>query len=101
MDLLPIRDSPVHRDGDATLPRDLDGPLVACVDVAEDAHRRVRGQDPAELLGGEVGAVGDDDHPGMLAIADPDAAAVVDRDPRRAGGGVDESVQEWPVRYCI
>ena len=34
-----------HRDADAALAGDLDRPLVAGVDVAQDAHRRVRRQD--------------------------------------------------------
>ena len=42
-----------HRDADAALAGDLDRPLVAGVDVAQDAHRRVRRQDALQLLGGE------------------------------------------------
>ena len=43
---------------------------------------RVGRQHPLQLLGGEVRAVGHDDHPGVLAVPDPDPAAVVDRSPR-------------------
>src|SRR3712207_7028027 len=37
----------------------LDRPVVAGVDVADHAHARVVRQHPGDLLGGEVGAVGD------------------------------------------
>ena len=73
-----------HREADAALGGDLDGAVVAGVGVADDAGAGVGGQHPLELLGGEVGAVGDGDHPGVDRAADADAAAVVDRHPRRA-----------------
>ncbi len=44
-----------------------------------------------------VGAVGDDDHAGVDRVADPDAAAVVDADPGRARGDVQQRVQDRPV----
>jgi hypothetical protein len=82
---------------DAAFPGDLDRPLIAGVGVAQYAHRGVRRQDPLQLPGSEVRPVGDDDHPGVLAVADADAAAVMDADPGRAGGGVHEGVEERPV----
>ena len=45
---------------------------------------RIGGQHALEAPGGGGRAVGDDDHPGMDRQADPDSAAVVDRDPRRS-----------------
>ena len=52
------------------------------VNVAPHPHRRIRGQDALELLGREGRAVGDDDHPGVLANdADAHATAIVDRRP--------------------
>ena len=63
------------------LGRDLERALVAGVGVADHAHPRVGGQHPVELLGGELGAVGDADHPGVDRAADPDPAAVVDATP--------------------
>jgi hypothetical protein len=53
--------------------------------VADHAHAGVVGEHPLELLRGELGAVGDDDHAGVDRVADADAAAVVDRHPGRAG----------------
>ena len=70
-----------HRDVDAALAGDLDRAVVAGVRVAQDAHRRVGGEDALELLGGQIRPIGDDDHAGVLAVADPDAAAVVDARP--------------------
>ena len=40
------------------------------------------------------GTVGDDDHPGVEAHADPDAAAVMNAHPARAGRHVDERIED-------
>ena len=58
---------------------------------------RIGGQDTFELLGGQGRAIRDDDHAGVLREADAHAAAMVDRDPGRPGGGVDKG-EEGPVR---
>ena len=50
-----------------------------------------------EALRGVVRSVGDDDHPGVDRVADPDTAAVMDADPRRARGSVEERVEDRPV----
>ena len=86
-----------HRDADAALPGNLDCSLVAGVGVADDAHARVGREHAFELLSGEIRAVRDDDHAGVLRVADARAAAVVDRHPGRAGGGVDQRVEQRPV----
>jgi len=65
--------------------------------MPQDAHRGVRGEHSLELLSREVRPVRDDDHPRVLAVADPDAATVVDADPRRSRGRVHERVEERPV----
>src|SRR5690349_17407971 len=78
----------IHGDTDAAFVGDLDGAVVAGVDVADDAHAGVVGQESFELLRGEVRAVRDGDLPGVEGAADADAATVVDRDPRGARGGV-------------
>ena len=90
-----------HREPDAALPGHLERPLVAGVGVAQDARARVGRQDALQLVRREVGAVRHDDHAGMLGVADPDAAAVVDAHPGRPGGGVDQGVEERPVRDRI
>ena len=48
-------------------------------------------------LGHLVAPVGDDDHARVDRVADPDAAAVMDADPGRAGGDVQQRVQDRPV----
>ena len=53
-----------------------------------------RAPDP---LGRELGAVGDHDLAGVERQPHADAAAVVERDPRRARRGVDERVEDRPV----
>jgi hypothetical protein len=92
------RRAPVpHRDPHAALPRDVQGALVARVRVADHAHPRVAGQHALQLLGGEVGAVRHHHHPGVLAVPDTGAAAVVDAHPGRSGGRVHERIEERPV----
>ena len=66
--------------------------------MPNDAHPRVSREDALEALCRVVGAVGDDDHPRVDRVADPDAAAVVDAHPGRARGHVHERVQDRPVR---
>ena len=68
-------------DAHAPLVGHLERALVAGVGVADHARAGVAGEHPVELLGGELGAVGDADHPGVDRAADADAAAVVDADP--------------------
>ena len=58
--------------------------VVARVGVAHHARARIGREHALEPLGRLVGAVGDDDHARVDRVADPDAAAVVDADPRRA-----------------
>ena len=62
---------------------EFDGFGVAGVGVADDAHAGVGGQRPLQPAGGCFRAVGDDDLAGVQAVADADAAAVVDADPGR------------------
>src|SRR4051794_5697999 len=86
-----------HGDADTLLAGSPLGDVVAGVDVPDDAHRRVVGQDTGELLGGELGAVREGHLAGVQRAADSDTTAVVDRHPARARGGVDEGVQQRPV----
>src|SRR6187399_161873 len=78
-----------HRDRDPALVGHFDGALVAGVDVADHAHAGIVGEYPFELLGGEVGAVGDADLTGVDRAADADATSVVDAHPRGARTRVD------------
>src|SRR5215207_2109919 len=78
-------------------PRGLEGRLVPRVGVAGDAEPRVVGQyalQPQAHLGS---AVGDDYLPRVQRIADPDAPAVVEGDPRRSAGHVQQRVEDRPV----
>ena len=70
---------------------------IARVGVAHDAGAGVVPQHALEPPRGIVGAVGDDHHAGVLRIAHADAAAVVERDPGRADGGVEQGVEQRPV----
>ena len=66
---------------DAAVAGHLDRPVVARVDVAQDAHRGIRRQDPLQLVRSERRPIRHHDHPGMLRVADPDPAPMVDRHP--------------------
>ena len=56
---------------------DLDRPVVARIDVADDAHAGVVREHALHLLAGERRAVGDNDLAGVDRAADADSAAVV------------------------
>ena len=71
-----------HGNLDATLTCNIGGTLVAGIDVAGDAHARVGGQDAFQTNGCFGRAIGHDDLAGMQAVADADADAVVEADPR-------------------
>src|SRR6478752_6618574 len=87
----------LHRDADTAVGGHLIGPLVAGVDVPDDAHAGVVGQHPGQLLGGQRGAVGQRHLAGVQGATDADPAAVVDGHPGRAGRGVDQRVEQRPV----
>jgi len=76
---------------------ELDGVRVTGVGVAKDPQSRIAGKDALETAFGIFSALGDDDHAGVLRIADTDTAAVVDRYSRCAGGRVDERVEQRPI----
>src|SRR4051794_23101825 len=61
----------------------VEGDLVARVGVPDHPGRRVVGEHQLEAAARVLGAVGDHDDTGMDRLADADAAAVVDRHPRR------------------
>ena len=86
-----------HGRAQAVLARCRLGLVVAGVEVPDDAHARIRGQYALEPLCRCLGTVGDDDHAGMDRVADADAAAVMDADPRRSRCDVDERIQDRPV----
>ncbi len=75
----------------------VDGSGVAGVDVTHHAGPRIGREHALEALCHLVGAVGDDDHARVDRVADPDAAAVVDADPGRSCGRVEQRVEDRPV----
>ena len=76
--------SPEGRQIHSALPRGRDRLRVAGVGVPHDSGSGVRGENPPEAPVGGVRPVSHSDHSGVDGVADPDAATVVDRDPRRA-----------------
>src|SRR5260370_28729833 len=87
----------LHRNVDLSRGGEFDRARITCVGVTKDAHAGIAGEDALEAAFGIFGAVGDDDHPGVLRETDADAAAVVNRNPRRAGGSVDNRVEQRPL----
>src|SRR5687768_7077546 len=71
--------------------------LITRIRMAHDAGGGVVPEDALEATCRLVGAVGDDDHAGVLRIAHADPAAVMERNPGRAAGGVEQSVEQGPV----
>jgi len=69
--------------------------------MPQDTRARVDRQHALEALRHLVAAVRDDDHSRVERVADPDAAAVMDAHPRRAGSDVEKRVEDRPVRDRI
>ena len=59
--------------------------------MTHDAQPRIRRENASKPLACVLAAVGYDDHAGMQAIADADAAAVMEAHPMRAGCGVQQA----------
>src|SRR5215212_3034328 len=90
-----------HRKSNAALAGDVDSAFVACVSVANHTHPGIGRQHALELLCRQQRAVGDNDHAGMLAIANARPATVMNGHPRCSSGGVHERVEEWPISDCV
>src|SRR5947207_968182 len=63
-------------------PGALDRTFVACIGMTHDPRRRIVPKHPLDTTRGLRRSVGDNHHAGVLRIADADAAAVMQRDPR-------------------
>ena len=72
------RCSAKHGKPNAVAPGALLRKLVTCIRVAHDPGRRVIPEHASDLFRGRRRAIGDQRHAGMLLIADPDAAAVME-----------------------
>jgi len=86
-----------HRNFDAAFFGKLNSLWVARIGVAGDAHTGVAGEDALKATSGGLGAVGDDDLPGVKAVADAHAAAMMEADPGGAVDGVDQRVENRPI----
>src|SRR5262249_26277843 len=70
---------------------------VASVDMTNNTHARVAGEDAFKAAFGTIATVGDDNHSGMLREANPDTTTVVDRHPRCACGSVNQRIKQRPI----
>mmetsp|Transcript_6403 Transcript_6403/g.26196 ORF Transcript_6403/g.26196 Transcript_6403/m.26196 type:complete len:559 (+) Transcript_6403:860-2536(+) len=69
--------------------------------MAHHAGARVVEQHALQAPGHGLGAVGHDDHAGVLRIAHADTAAMVQADPGGAAGRVEQRVQQRPVGHGV
>ena len=68
--------------------------FIARIGVAHNARRWIIPQHPFETPGGILGPVGNDDHPSVLRKAHADPAAMVQADPGRAAGRVEQGIEQ-------
>ncbi len=75
----------------------LDRFRITGICMADNTHSRVTQEDALQAFGGFRGAIGNNHLPGMLAVANTNAAAMVEANPSSAIGSVEQSVQNRPV----
>src|SRR6266852_2258366 len=90
-----------HRHLHARLLRKLFRLVIPRIHMPNHAHARIGRQHALDALGHHVGAVGDRDLPSVQRVADAHAAAVVDRDPRRARRSIHQRIQQRPVGHRV
>src|SRR5690348_12431578 len=86
-----------HRDFDVVLFGEGDGFGIAGIRVARDADARIVSENALDARSHFLRAVSDRDLAGVNGVADADAAAIVNRNPARATGGVEHGVEHGPV----
>src|SRR5438093_3869813 len=96
----PTRSLP-HRHPDPSVVREADGLRIPCVGVTHDAEPRIRREDPLDAPLGLRSAVAHQEGARVRRVPDPDAAAVVDGDEVRARRGVQQRIEDRPVRDRI
>ena len=93
-----------HRSADPPFAGDLDRPVVPGVDVAEDARRRVRGQDAFQFLRGERCPVRDGQVRAPIVIGrdhlDAGSVASPNRETEAMLDGSD-AVADWPLLNAL
>src|SRR5215468_4933654 len=87
----------LHWDRDIVRCGEFDRFRVASVDMTNNTHARVAGEDAFKAAFGTIATVGDDNHSGMLREANPDTTTVVDRHPRCACGRVNQRIKQRPI----
>src|SRR5258708_13854190 len=75
--------------------------VIPRIHVPGHTDSRIIGKNALDALGHCVRSVGHGDLAGMERVANPYAAAVVDRDPACPAAGLEHRVQQWPVRDGI
>src|SRR5262245_27076843 len=91
----------IHRQLDAGPLRGRARIVISGVRVPRDADTGVVGEHALEADPHLRRSVGDDDLARVQRVADADAAAVMERDPRRAARAVEHRVEDRPVRDRI
>jgi hypothetical protein len=75
--------------------------LIAGVGMTHHAGGRIIPENASNLLAGLDRAVRDQSHARVLRIAHTNAAAVMERDPRRAARRVEQRIQDRPVGHGV
>src|ERR1700674_5173612 len=85
-----------HRQVEPLLAGAGNGGVIARVGVAHDSRAGVIPEHAANALGRSLAAVAHDDDAGVLGIAHADSAAVMNRYPGGAAGGVEQRIEQGP-----
>ena len=71
--------------------------LVSGIGMAHYPGGRIIVQDPGQAMVCCLTTIANDDHAGVLRIADTNAAAMVERNPSCTAGTVEQGIQQRPI----
>src|ERR1700683_2492448 len=86
-----------HRHAYTILLRELLSLFISRVGMANDPHTRISREHALDAPGHLVATISNGDLSGVQRVANAHAAAVVNRNPRRSGGRVQQSIQQRPI----
>ncbi len=86
-----------HRYLDSILLRKLNRLRITRVCMSNDAHAGIGREHTLQSPGRFRCAIGHDDLPGMLTVADAYAAAMMEAHPRRTADRIDQCIQNRPI----
>ena len=69
--------------------------------MANDPHPRIGREHALDAFGHGIGAIRHCYLPGVQRVADAHAAAIVNRNPRRARGGIQQGIEQGPIGHGV